>query len=183
VILGFDGSRDQNVFVAQKGLESKVDTILNRISQMQRISCSGSQLPVVRVSVVANTPSGPVEAFDFAEYQPELFEKFQNMQNQHPYILTADTLKVYQNKFRQASPENVKVSGLEPFPGAAGVMPIYAPFTHRLRTVYAPFTHRLRTVHTGLGHMCCARVPHFLNNRTFMCCLPHPASLGVLAIS
>nr|XP_020043155.1 collagen alpha-3(VI) chain isoform X1 [Castor canadensis]XP_020043156.1 collagen alpha-3(VI) chain isoform X1 [Castor canadensis]XP_020043157.1 collagen alpha-3(VI) chain isoform X1 [Castor canadensis] len=109
VILGFDGSRDQNVFVAQKGLESKVDTILNRISQMQRISCSGSQLPVVRVSVVANTPSGPVEAFDFAEYQPELFEKFQNMQNQHPYILTADTLKVYQNKFRQASPENVKV--------------------------------------------------------------------------
>lgn len=110
VILGFDGSRDQNVFVTQKGLESKVDTILNRISQMQRISCTGGQTPTVRVSVVANTPSGPVEAFDFVEYQPELFEKFQNMRSQHPYVLTADTLKVYQNKFRQSSGDNVKVS-------------------------------------------------------------------------
>uniref|UniRef100_E1BB91 Collagen alpha-3(VI) chain n=1 Tax=Bos taurus TaxID=9913 RepID=E1BB91_BOVIN len=109
VILGFDGSGDQNVFVAQKGLEPKVDTILRRISQMQKISCSGSQLPTVRVSVVALTPSGPVEAFDFAEYQPELFEKFQNMRAQHPYVLTADTLKLYQNKFRQASMDNVKV--------------------------------------------------------------------------
>nr|XP_023498414.1 collagen alpha-3(VI) chain isoform X2 [Equus caballus] len=109
VILGFDGSSDQNVFVTQKGLEAQVDTILNRISQMQRISCSGTQMPTVRVSVVANTPSGPVEAFDFAEYQPELFEKFRNMRHQHPYVLTADTLKVYQNKFRQSSPDSVKV--------------------------------------------------------------------------
>ncbi|XP_034862670.1 collagen alpha-3(VI) chain isoform X3 [Mirounga leonina] len=109
VILGFDGSRDQNVFVTQKGLESKVDAVLNRISQMQRISCSGDQMPTVRVSVVASTPSGPVEAFDFAEYQPELFEKFRNMRSQQPYVLTADALKVYQNKFRQSSPESVKV--------------------------------------------------------------------------
>lgn len=110
VILGFDGSRTQNVFVAQKGLESKVDAILNRLSQMQRLSCGGGQTPTVRVSVVASTPSGPVEAFDFAEYQPELLEKFRNMRSQHPYVLTADTLKVYQNKFRQASPDSVKVS-------------------------------------------------------------------------
>lgn len=116
MILGFDGSKDQNIFVAQRGFESKVDTILNRVSQMQRISCSGSQLPTVRVSVVANTPSGPVEAFDFAEYQPELFEKFQNMRTQHPYILTADTLKLYQNKFRQASPDSVKVRMAASFP-------------------------------------------------------------------
>ncbi|XP_036925071.1 collagen alpha-3(VI) chain isoform X2 [Sturnira hondurensis] len=109
VILGFDGSRDQNVFVAQKGLESKVEAVLNRISQMQRLSCSGGQMPVVRVSVVGSTPSGPVEAFDFAEYQPELLEKFQNMRSQHPYILTADTLKAYESKFRQASPDSVKV--------------------------------------------------------------------------
>lgn len=111
VILGFDGSRDQNVFVAQKGLESKVDIILNRISQMQRISCSGNQTPTVRVSVVANTPTGPVEAFDFDEYRAELFEKFRGMRSQHPYVLTADTLRLYQNKFRQSSPDTVKVSG------------------------------------------------------------------------
>uniref|UniRef100_A0A8D0NFE8 Collagen alpha-3(VI) chain n=1 Tax=Sus scrofa TaxID=9823 RepID=A0A8D0NFE8_PIG len=109
VILGFDGSRDQNIFVAQKGFESKVDTVLNRISQMQRISCSGTQMPTVRVSVVATTPAGPVEAFDFAEYQPEMFEKILGMRTQHPYVLTADTLKLYQNKFRQGSPGSVKV--------------------------------------------------------------------------
>ncbi|XP_058521155.1 collagen alpha-3(VI) chain [Ochotona princeps] len=109
VILGFDGSRDQNVFVAQKGLESKVDIILNRISQMQRVSCSGNQTPTVRVSVVANTPTGPVEAFDFDEYRSELFEKFRGMRSQHPYVLTADTLRLYQNKFRQSSPDTVKV--------------------------------------------------------------------------
>lgn len=118
VILGFDGSSAQNVFVAQKGLESKVDAILKRISQMQRLSCSGGQMPTVRVSVVANTPSGPVEAFEFSEYQPELFEKFQNMRAQHPYVLTADTLKLYQNKFRQSAPDSVKVSGA---PSAAPV--------------------------------------------------------------
>ncbi|EAW71109.1 collagen, type VI, alpha 3, isoform CRA_g [Homo sapiens] len=109
VILGFDGSRDQNVFVAQKGFESKVDAILNRISQMHRVSCSGGRSPTVRVSVVANTPSGPVEAFDFDEYQPEMLEKFRNMRSQHPYVLTEDTLKVYLNKFRQSSPDSVKV--------------------------------------------------------------------------
>lgn len=109
MILGFDGSSNQNVFVAQKGLEAKVDLILNRISQMQKISCTGGQTPTVRVSVAANTPSGPVEAFDFAEYQPELLEKFHGLRSQHPYILTADTLKVYQNKFSKSSPDSVKV--------------------------------------------------------------------------
>lgn len=72
-------------------------------------------MPTVRVSVVASTPSGPVEAFDFAEYQPELLEKFRSMRSQHPYVLTADTLKVYQTKFRQSSPDRVKVSGAPRF--------------------------------------------------------------------
>ncbi|XP_036109262.1 collagen alpha-3(VI) chain [Molossus molossus] len=109
VILGFDGSRDQNVFVTQKGLEAKLGSVLNRIGQMQGLSCSGGRMPTVQVSVMASTPSGPVEAFDFAEYQPELLEKFRNMRGQHPYVLTADTLKAYQSKFRRASPNSVKV--------------------------------------------------------------------------
>ncbi|KAM4835908.1 collagen alpha-3(VI) chain [Thomomys bottae] len=109
VILGFDGSRGQNVFVAQRGLESKMSHILNRISQMQGISCSGSQLPAVRVAVVANTATGPAEAFDFAEYQPELFEKVRSLGSQQTSVLTADTLKLYQNQFRQSSPDSVKV--------------------------------------------------------------------------
>nr|XP_004610953.1 unnamed protein product [Sorex araneus] len=108
VIVGFDGSSSQNVFVAQKGLEAKMDVVLSRISQMQGISCSG-QAPTVRVSVVANAPSGPVEAFDFTEYKPELLEKVRAMRAQHPYVLTADTLRLYQNKFQQSAPDSVKV--------------------------------------------------------------------------
>ncbi|XP_043820468.1 collagen alpha-3(VI) chain [Dromiciops gliroides] len=109
VILGFDGSRDQNVFVSQRGLESKVDAVLNRITQLQRISCTGSQEPTVRVAAVAYTPSGPVVGFDFSEYQSDLFEKFQTMRNQHPYLLRADTLKAYQDKFRSLPAGSVKV--------------------------------------------------------------------------
>ena len=154
VILGFDGSRDQNVFVAQKGLESKMDAILRRISQMQKISCSGSQLPTVRVSVVALTPSGPVEAFDFAEYQPELFEKFQNMRAQHPYVLTADTLKLYQNKFRQASMDNVKVRA-----AAAFLLPVSPlSFTDALKAP-SPNCSSVDVLHVWWGWWClCIRV-------------------------
>lgn len=140
--------------MAQKGLEPKVDTILRRISQMQKISCSGSQLPTVRVSVVALTPSGPVEAFDFAEYQPELFEKFQNMRAQHPYVLTADTLKLYQNKFRQASMDNVKVRA-----AAAFLLPVSPlSFTDALKAP-SPNCSSLDVLHVWWGWWClCIRV-------------------------
>ncbi|KAJ7344630.1 hypothetical protein JRQ81_000580 [Phrynocephalus forsythii] len=112
VILGFDVSDvgpGQNIFNAQRVLESKVEDILNRITQMQKISCTRNQAPTVRVALLAQTPSGVVEAFDFSEYQPELFEKFQDLRNRGPYVLTAETLKSYQNKFRTAPAESVKV--------------------------------------------------------------------------
>lgn len=113
VILGFDVSDvgpGQNIFHVQTALESKVEEILNRITQLHKISCTGHQTPTVRVALVAQTPTGVVEAFDFSEYQPELFEKFQALRNGGPYVLTADTLKSYQNKFRTAPSESVKVS-------------------------------------------------------------------------
>ncbi|XP_044888096.1 collagen alpha-3(VI) chain isoform X3 [Mauremys mutica] len=112
VILGFDVSDvgpGQNIFNAQRSLESKVEIILNRITQMQRISCTGNQQPTVRVAIMAQTPTRTIEAFDFSEYQPELFEKFQEMSNRGPYVLTAQTLSSYQNKFRTAPANNVKV--------------------------------------------------------------------------
>ncbi|XP_042308649.1 collagen alpha-3(VI) chain isoform X2 [Sceloporus undulatus] len=112
VILGFDVSdvgTGQNIFNVQRVLESKVEDILNRITQMQKISCTRNQAPTVRVALLAQTPSGVVEAFDFSEYQPELFEKFQALRNGGPYVLTAETLKSYQNKFRTAPAESVKV--------------------------------------------------------------------------
>ncbi|XP_075790156.1 collagen alpha-3(VI) chain isoform X2 [Pelodiscus sinensis] len=112
VILGFDVSdvvSGQNIFNSQKALESKVKSILNRISQMQRISCTGTQQPTVRVAVMAQTPTGVIEAFDFSEYQSELFEKFQGMSNRGPYVLTPETLRSYQNKFKTAPTDSVKV--------------------------------------------------------------------------
>ncbi|KAM9123899.1 collagen alpha-3(VI) chain isoform 1-T1 [Pangshura tecta] len=112
VILGFDVSDvgpGQNIFNSQRSLESKVEIILNRITQMQRISCTGNQQPTVRVAIMAQTPTRTVEAFDFSEYQPELFEKFRDMRNRGPYVLTAQTLGSYQNKFRTAPANNVKV--------------------------------------------------------------------------
>uniref|UniRef100_A0A8C6XXS5 Collagen alpha-3(VI) chain n=1 Tax=Naja naja TaxID=35670 RepID=A0A8C6XXS5_NAJNA len=112
VILGFDVSntiQGQNIFTEQRMLESTVEDILNRISQMPKISCTPNQAPTVRVALLAQTPSGVVEAFDFSEYQPELFEKFQALRNGGPYVLTADTLKSYQNKFKTAPTGSTKV--------------------------------------------------------------------------
>ncbi|XP_070588380.1 collagen alpha-3(VI) chain isoform X4 [Erythrolamprus reginae] len=112
VILGFDVSdtvQGQNIFSVQRMLESTVEDILNRISQMQKISCTPNRAPTVRVALLAQTQSGIVEAFDFSEYQPELFEKFQALRNGGPYVLTADTLKSYQNKFKIAPTGSTKV--------------------------------------------------------------------------
>ncbi|XP_015269479.1 PREDICTED: collagen alpha-3(VI) chain [Gekko japonicus] len=112
IILGFDVSDvgpQQSIFTAQRVLETKVEDILNRITQIQRISCTPNQTPSVRVALLAQTPSGVVEAFDFSEYQPELFEKFQAMHNRGPFVLNAETLKSYQNKFATSPTGNVKV--------------------------------------------------------------------------
>ncbi|XP_021254083.1 collagen alpha-3(VI) chain isoform X11 [Numida meleagris] len=112
VILGFDVTdvgAGQNIFNSQRGLESRVEAVLNRITQMQKISCTGSRAPNVRVAIMAQAQGGPVEGLDFSEYQPELFERFQGMRTRGPYFLTAETLKSYQNKFRSAPSGSTKV--------------------------------------------------------------------------
>ncbi|KAM6199997.1 collagen alpha-3(VI) chain isoform 6-T7 [Sarcoramphus papa] len=112
VILGFDVTDvgpGQNIFNSQRGLESRVESVLNRITQMQKISCTGNQAPNVRVAIMAQAQGAPMEGLDFSEYQPELFEKFQGMRTRGPYFLTADTLKSYLNKFRSAPSGSTKV--------------------------------------------------------------------------
>ncbi|XP_051479342.1 collagen alpha-3(VI) chain isoform X6 [Apus apus] len=112
VILGFDVTDvgpGQNIFTSQRGLESRVETVLNRITQMQKISCTGNQAPNVRVAIMAQARGGPVEGLDFSEYQPELFERFQGMRSRGPYFLTADTLRSYLNKFRSTPSGSTKV--------------------------------------------------------------------------
>uniref|UniRef100_A0A8C3PJJ3 Collagen alpha-3(VI) chain n=1 Tax=Calidris pygmaea TaxID=425635 RepID=A0A8C3PJJ3_9CHAR len=112
VILGFDVTDvrpGQNIFNSQRGLESRVESVLNRITQMQKISCTGSQAPNVRVAIMAQARGELVEGLDFSEYQPELFERFQGMRARGPYFLTADTLRSYLNKFRSAPSSSTKV--------------------------------------------------------------------------
>ncbi|MEE6490859.1 hypothetical protein FKM82_016035 [Ascaphus truei] len=113
VIIGFDVSdvrAGQSIFNAQRGLQPKVKQILDRISKMHSISCSGQQKPSVNVAILAQGGTGAVEAFDFAEYRPELLGKLTSLDTRGPYILTARTLQTYLNKFRtSAEKDSIKV--------------------------------------------------------------------------
>ncbi|NWV61085.1 CO6A3 protein, partial [Malurus elegans] len=112
VIIGFDVSDvgpGQNIFTSQRGLESRVESVLNRLMQMQKISCTGNQAPNVRVAIMAQAQGGPVEGLDFSEYRPELLERFLDMRTRGPYVLTADTLRSYLSKFRSSPAGSTKV--------------------------------------------------------------------------
>ncbi|XP_039925664.1 collagen alpha-3(VI) chain isoform X6 [Hirundo rustica] len=112
VIIGFDVSDvgpGQSVFTSQRGLESRVESVLKRITQMQKISCTGNQAPNVRVAIMAQAQGGPVEGLDFSEYRPELLERFLDMRTRGPYYLRADTLRSYLSKFRSSPSGSTKV--------------------------------------------------------------------------
>ncbi|CAN2389124.1 Collagen type VI alpha 3 [Pristimantis euphronides] len=112
VIIGFDVdvSAGQNVFNTYRGLEPKLKQILDRISNMQKISCSGDKKPTVKVAFLSQGNIGPVEAFDFSEYRPELAEKIIAMGTRGPYVLNGKTLQTYLNKFRTSGDkDSVKV--------------------------------------------------------------------------
>ncbi|XP_010406180.1 collagen alpha-3(VI) chain isoform X12 [Corvus cornix cornix] len=112
VIIGFDVSDvgpGQSIFSSQRGLESRVESVLNRLTQMQKISCTGNQAPNVRVAIMAQAQGGPVEGLDFSEYRPELLERFLDMRTRGPYYLRADTLRSYLSKFRSSPSGSTKV--------------------------------------------------------------------------
>ncbi|XP_056351717.1 collagen alpha-3(VI) chain isoform X2 [Oenanthe melanoleuca] len=112
VIIGFDVSDvgpGQNIFSSQRALESRVEAVLNRITQMQKISCTGNQAPNVRVAIMAQAQGGPVEGLDFSEYRPELLERFLDMRTRGGYYLRANTLRSYLSKFRSSPSGSTKV--------------------------------------------------------------------------
>ncbi|KAF4791131.1 hypothetical protein TURU_133491 [Turdus rufiventris] len=112
VIIGFDVSDvgpGQNIFTSQRALESRVESVLNRITQMQKISCTGNQAPNVRVAIMAQSQGGFVEGLDFSEYRPELLERFLDMRTRGGYYLRGDTLRSYLNKFRSSARGSTKV--------------------------------------------------------------------------
>ncbi|XP_056389375.1 collagen alpha-3(VI) chain [Hyla sarda] len=108
VIIGFDVdvSSGQNIFNTYRGLEPKLRQIMERISNMQKISCSGDKTPTVKVAILSQGRTGPVEAFDFSAYRPELAEKILAMGTRGPYVLNGRTLQTYLNKFKTSGDDN-----------------------------------------------------------------------------
>ncbi|XP_033877227.3 collagen alpha-3(VI) chain-like isoform X3 [Acipenser ruthenus] len=113
VLVGFDVSNvgaGQNIFAVQRGLESKMEAIFQRISQMRVTSCSGSQVPSVRVGLLALTSAGQQVGFDFSEYKQGLYEQFRALRTRGPYILSTKTVDAYRDKFvASGTPGAVKV--------------------------------------------------------------------------
>nr|XP_023679601.1 collagen alpha-3(VI) chain isoform X5 [Paramormyrops kingsleyae] len=108
VLVGFDVSA-QNIFAAQRSLESKMGAILHTVTQMQGISCTSGTSPSVSVGILAlDSASEPVQ-FDFTDNPSQLFESFKALRSRGPYILNAKTIDAYGSMFRNRPSDTVKV--------------------------------------------------------------------------
>ncbi|XP_067891970.1 collagen alpha-3(VI) chain-like [Heterodontus francisci] len=110
VLLGFDVSTvglRNDVFATQRGFLSKAGDVIQRISQLRSISCTGSQSPNVRIGVTVFDQAGQRRVIDLVEYQPEIMTSFRKLGNFGPYVLTAGTLDAYRDTFK--SDDSVKV--------------------------------------------------------------------------
>ncbi|KAM9483900.1 collagen alpha-3(VI) chain-like isoform 3-T3 [Salvelinus alpinus] len=108
VLVGFDVS-SQNIFQAQRILESKMGAILQRITKMTGISCSSGQIPSIQVGILAmDTASEPVH-LEFTDNADTLFEAFRALRNRGPYVLNAKTIAAYGSRFKSRAVDAVKV--------------------------------------------------------------------------
>ncbi|KAJ8410588.1 hypothetical protein AAFF_G00194920 [Aldrovandia affinis] len=108
VLIGFDVSA-QNIFAAQRVLESKMGAILQRLTQMQSVSCSSGQVPSVQVGILAmDSASEPVQ-LDFTDNHAQLFDSFKALRSRGPYVLNAKTIDAYSARFRGRATDVVKV--------------------------------------------------------------------------
>uniref|UniRef100_A0A8C9U9M6 Collagen type VI alpha 3 chain n=1 Tax=Scleropages formosus TaxID=113540 RepID=A0A8C9U9M6_SCLFO len=108
VIIGFDVDA-QNIFAAQRSLESKMGAILQRIMQVPPISCSAEQSPSILVGMLAmDSASEPVQ-LDFTDNHSQLFQFFRDLRNRGPYNLNAGTINAYNSMFQNRASDVVKV--------------------------------------------------------------------------
>ncbi|KAJ8350520.1 hypothetical protein SKAU_G00256500 [Synaphobranchus kaupii] len=108
VLVGFDVSA-QNIFGAQRSLESKMSAILQRIMQMQAISCAPGQAPSVQVGILAMDSATEPVHLEFTEDYTQLFDSFKALRSRGPYILNAKTIDAYTARFRNRATDVVKV--------------------------------------------------------------------------
>ncbi|XP_021434376.2 collagen alpha-3(VI) chain isoform X4 [Oncorhynchus mykiss] len=108
VLVGFDVS-SQNIFQAQRILESKMGAILQRITKMTGISCSSGQIPSIQVGILAmDSASEPVH-LEFTDNADMLFEAFRALRNRGPYVLNTKTISAYGSRFKSRAADAVKV--------------------------------------------------------------------------
>ncbi|CAM4604074.1 unnamed protein product [Leuciscus chuanchicus] len=108
VLVGFDVAA-QNIFAAQRSLDSKMSAILQRITQMQPISCTSGQVPSVQVGMLAmDSASEPVQ-LDFTNRYTELLEPFKALRNRGPFVLNGATIKAYADRLKNQPSDSIKV--------------------------------------------------------------------------
>ena len=108
VLVGFDVTA-QNIFSAQTNLQSKMGAILQRISKLAPISCSGGQTPTVQVGMLAlDSASEPVQ-LDFTNNPDQLFETFRDLRSRGPFYFNGQTISTYISRFKVRQDNTVKV--------------------------------------------------------------------------
>ncbi|XP_043548997.1 collagen alpha-3(VI) chain-like [Chiloscyllium plagiosum] len=112
VLLGFDVSRvgsGNDVFATQRGFLSKAGDVLQRISQLRTISCTGTQSPNVRVGVTVFDERGQRHVIDLVDYHPGIMTQFSDLRSSGPYVLSGGTFDAYKETFQSDSSNRVKV--------------------------------------------------------------------------
>ncbi|GCC18453.1 hypothetical protein chiPu_0017942, partial [Chiloscyllium punctatum] len=112
VLLGFDVSRvgsGNDVFATQRGFLSKAGDVLQRISQLRTISCTGTQSPNVRVGVTVFDERGQRHVIDLVDYHPGIMTQFSDLRSSGPYVLSGGTFDAYRDTFQSDSSNRVKV--------------------------------------------------------------------------
>ncbi|XP_067265217.1 collagen alpha-3(VI) chain-like isoform X2 [Chanodichthys erythropterus] len=108
VLVGFDVAA-QNIFAAQRSLESKMAAILQRITQIQPISCTSGQAPSIKVGMLAmDSASEPVQ-LDFTNRYTEILEPFRALRNRGPFVLNGATIKAYADRLKNQPTDSIKV--------------------------------------------------------------------------
>ncbi|XP_062861748.1 collagen alpha-3(VI) chain [Trichomycterus rosablanca] len=106
VLIGFDVA-SKDIFASQRSLENKVATLLQRIAQMQPISCSSTQLPSIQVGLLA-MESRPVQ-LAFTDSYTQLIESFRSLRTRGPFVLNEKTIDAYGSMFKGRPDDRVKI--------------------------------------------------------------------------
>ncbi|TSQ01578.1 Collagen alpha-3(VI) chain [Bagarius yarrelli] len=108
VLVGFDVS-SQNIFASQKSLETKMAAILQRIIQMDSISCSAGQVPSVQVGISALDSALEPVHLDFTDSHDKLIESFKSLRTRGPFLLNGKTIDAYNTRLKDRPSDKVKV--------------------------------------------------------------------------